>query len=255
VLSPIPTISPVAPGDSDVLTGSVLMWPMPAAPTGYLLCDGQAVSRATFLDLFTAIGTAYGTGDGSTTFNVPNFKGKAPVGLDAAQTEFDALAEAGGSKTFTPTGTVAAPTFTGTSNIATNGVSAGTPAGTVAAPVFTGSALGTHAHELPFTKTSGGTGALRMLAQSVFGSGASRASESVSAAPTASATANTVALSQAVTAGTPAGTNSAPAFTGSALGTHSHTVTPTGTNSAPIFTGAAGASLSPYLVLNFIIKA
>lgn len=64
-------------------------------------------------------------------------------------------------------------------------------------------ALTAHAHELPFTKLTGGTGALRMLAQSVFGSGTSRAPESVSAAPTANTTAATVALSQAVTGGTP----------------------------------------------------
>ncbi|MBO7344489.1 MAG: tail fiber protein [Clostridia bacterium] len=41
-------------------------------PTGYLLCDGSAVSRTTYADLFAAIGTTYGSGDGSTTFNIPN---------------------------------------------------------------------------------------------------------------------------------------------------------------------------------------
>lgn len=139
----------------------------------------------------------------------------------------------------TPAGTVAAPAFTGSSNQNTSAVTAGTPAGTVAAPVFTGTALGTHAHELPFIKAAGGTAQLKMLAQSIFGSGTSRAPESISAAPTANTTAAAVALSQAVSAGTPAGTNSAPAFTGSALGAHQHTLTPAGTNSAPAFTGNA----------------
>ncbi len=97
----------------------------------------------------------------------------------------------------------------------TGGASTATPAGTVTAPVFTGSAMATHAHELPFKKASGATGALSMVAQSIFGSGTSRASESVSAAPTNSTTSSAVALSQAVSAGTPAGTNSAPTFTGS----------------------------------------
>lgn len=237
-----------------MLTGTILMWPTAAAPTGYLLCDGAAVSRSVFLDLFTLIGETYGVGDGATTFNVPNLKGRVPVGVDSAQTEFDALGEAGGAKAVTPAGTVAAPVFTGSSG-STSLVSAGTPAGTVAAPVFTGSALAGHAHELPFTKVAGGTGALRMVAQSVFGSGTSRASESVSAAPTASATANAVALSQSVSAGTPAGTNSAPAFTGSALGTHQHTITPAGTNGAPAFSGASHSNLAPYLAINFVIKA
>jgi microcystin-dependent protein len=46
------------------------------APTGWLQCNGAAVSRTTYADLFTAIGTVYGTGDGSTTFNVPEIRGE-----------------------------------------------------------------------------------------------------------------------------------------------------------------------------------
>ncbi len=47
-----------------------------SVPTGFLLCNGQAVSRTTYADLFAVIGTLYGVGDGSTTFNVPDFRGK-----------------------------------------------------------------------------------------------------------------------------------------------------------------------------------
>lgn len=50
------------------------------APTGYLLCDGTAVSRATYAPLFAIISTTYGTGDGSTTFNVPDLRGRMPMG-------------------------------------------------------------------------------------------------------------------------------------------------------------------------------
>lgn len=53
-----------------------------AAPTGWLLCYGQAISRTTYATLFTAIATAYGVGDGTTTFNVPDMRGRAAVGLD-----------------------------------------------------------------------------------------------------------------------------------------------------------------------------
>lgn len=53
-----------------------------SAPSGWLLCDGSAVSRATYADLFTAISTAFGVGDGSTTFNLPDFRGRAVAGLD-----------------------------------------------------------------------------------------------------------------------------------------------------------------------------
>lgn len=51
------------------------------APSGWLLCDGAAVSRTTYASLFSAIGTTFGAGDGSTTFNVPDFKGRTAVGV------------------------------------------------------------------------------------------------------------------------------------------------------------------------------
>ena len=72
-------------------------------PTGYFLCDGQAISRTTYATLFGVISTTYGVGDNSTTFNVPNLKGKVPVGLDSSQTEFDARGETGGVKEVTLT--------------------------------------------------------------------------------------------------------------------------------------------------------
>jgi microcystin-dependent protein len=50
------------------------------APTGWSICDGSAISRTTFSDLFSVIGTAYGIGDGSTTFNLPDIRGRIPVG-------------------------------------------------------------------------------------------------------------------------------------------------------------------------------
>lgn len=81
------------------ITGSILMWGTTSAPTGFLLCDGSAVSRTTYADLFAVIGTTFGSGDGSTTFNLPNLKGKVPVGYNSAETEFDAMGESGGEKT------------------------------------------------------------------------------------------------------------------------------------------------------------
>lgn len=56
---------------------------VPGAPiTGWLYCDGSPVSRSTYADLFAAIGTTYGVGDGSTTFNLPDFRGVFLRGLD-----------------------------------------------------------------------------------------------------------------------------------------------------------------------------
>jgi microcystin-dependent protein len=84
-------------------TGGIMQFAGSTAPTGWLLCQGQAVSRTTFAALFASIGTTYGVGDNSTTFNLPNLQGRVPVGRDSAQTEFDALGETGGSKTVTLT--------------------------------------------------------------------------------------------------------------------------------------------------------
>lgn len=70
-----------------------------SAPQGWLICDGSAVSRTTYAALYAAIGTAFGAGDGSTTFNLPNAKGRMLVGRDAAQTIFDTLGETGGQTT------------------------------------------------------------------------------------------------------------------------------------------------------------
>lgn len=71
------------------------------APPGYLLANGQAVSRTGYPRLYAACSTRFGGGDGSTTFNVPNRKGRVGVGLDSAQTEFNTLGKTGGAKTHT----------------------------------------------------------------------------------------------------------------------------------------------------------
>ena len=56
-------------------TGMIAPFAMTSAPTGWLTCDGTAVSRTTYSDLFTAIGTTWGSGDGTSTFNVPDLRG------------------------------------------------------------------------------------------------------------------------------------------------------------------------------------
>jgi microcystin-dependent protein len=84
-------------------SGSISLYGGAAAPTGWLLCDGAAVSRTTYSELYAVVGDQYGSGDGSTTFNVPNLKGKVPVGLDTGDTDFATLAQTGGAKTHTLT--------------------------------------------------------------------------------------------------------------------------------------------------------
>jgi microcystin-dependent protein len=70
-----------------------------AIPAGWLLCNGTAVSRTAYAALFAILGTTHGAGDGTTTFNLPNLKGKVPVGKDTAQTEFATIGQTGGEKT------------------------------------------------------------------------------------------------------------------------------------------------------------
>jgi len=65
-------------------TGTITTYAGPTAPSGYLLCDGTAVSRTTYSDLFAICGTLYGSGDGSTTFNIPDLRGRVAAGFAAA---------------------------------------------------------------------------------------------------------------------------------------------------------------------------
>lgn len=65
-----------------VPTGSVLPFAGSSAPTGYLVCDGTQVSRTTYAALFAAIGTAHGNGNGTTTFHLPDYRGRFLRGKD-----------------------------------------------------------------------------------------------------------------------------------------------------------------------------
>jgi len=79
------------------LVGEIKMWGTASAPTGYLLCDGTAVSRTTYAALFAIIGTTFGTGDTTTTFNLPDYRGRMPIGVSGSY----ALAATGGAATTT----------------------------------------------------------------------------------------------------------------------------------------------------------
>lgn len=86
--------------------GCIEMYAGANAPSGWLKCDGSAVSRTTYAALFTAIGTTYGAGNGSTTFNLPNFNGRTPIGVGTSGTtgaSSHALASTGGQETHTHT--------------------------------------------------------------------------------------------------------------------------------------------------------
>ena len=79
-----------------VPTGTLHMWPTSVPPSGHLLCNGQAVSRTTYSSLFSILGTTFGSGDGSTTFNLPNYADRMPIG---AGTIASSVGASGGSAT------------------------------------------------------------------------------------------------------------------------------------------------------------
>lgn len=77
------------------MIGSIVPFTGSALPNGYLLCDGSSVSRTTYADLFSVIGTEFGSGDGSTTFNIPDLTGRLAIG----QSNEHLFASSGGEET------------------------------------------------------------------------------------------------------------------------------------------------------------
>ncbi|HRQ87098.1 MAG TPA: tail fiber protein, partial [Candidatus Saccharibacteria bacterium] len=141
-----------------------------SAPEGFLLEDGSAVSRTTYANLFNVIGTTFGNGDGSTTFNLPDSRGRVAVNK-STDTEFDSLGEKNGAKTVTLTeAQMPSHTHTGTTNSAGNhshsipncascggsgGVYAETWAGAYSSRSLNTNSAGSHTHS--FTTASAGS--------------------------------------------------------------------------------------------------
>jgi microcystin-dependent protein len=97
-------------------TGTIVPWSTSTAPTGFLKCDGSAVSRTTYAALFAVVSTTYGAGDGSTTFNVPDLQDRTAIGASVANSK--SLAQTGGANTVTPTGNISGST--GSTTLQTN---------------------------------------------------------------------------------------------------------------------------------------
>ena len=86
--------------------GAIKPWGKATAPAGYVLCDGAAISRTDYADLFAVISTTYGAGNGSTTFNVPDLQDNVAV----SKSNNKALASTGGANTVAATGNIAGST-------------------------------------------------------------------------------------------------------------------------------------------------
>jgi microcystin-dependent protein len=114
-------------GGLSIPVGAVFYFAANSAPTGYLTCDGSAISRTTYADLFAVVSTTFGIGDGSTTFNLPDLRGEFIRGFDAGK------------------GTDSGRTFGSTQGQAT------------AAPstAFTTNTAANHTHTIPYAVSSG----------------------------------------------------------------------------------------------------
>jgi microcystin-dependent protein len=97
-------------GIEGIPTATIVPWSDSSVPSGFLECAGAAVSRTTYADLFAIIGTTYGSGDGSTTFNLPDLQDNVAVGKSGTKN----LASTGGANTVTSTGNVGGSTANAT---------------------------------------------------------------------------------------------------------------------------------------------
>lgn len=96
--------------EGGIPTATIVPWTDSSVPSGFLECDGTAVSRTTYSALFAIVGTTYGAGNGSTTFNLPDLQDNVPVGKSGSK----ALASTGGANTVTSAGNVAGSTANAT---------------------------------------------------------------------------------------------------------------------------------------------
>jgi microcystin-dependent protein len=97
-------------GIEGIPTATIVPWSSASVPSGFLECDGSAVSRTTYATLFGIVGTTYGVGDGATTFNVPDLADNVPVG----KSNNKALASTGGANTVASAGSVGGSTANAT---------------------------------------------------------------------------------------------------------------------------------------------
>ncbi len=200
--------------------GVIRPWSKATAPDGYLLCNGAAVSRTTYADLFGVLSTTYGAGDGSSTFNVPNLQGKLPQGYDGNTYN---LAATGGANTVT----VALTNNQALSSNVTNNQSVSIT-GAISNTSLTEAQLASHTHTVDGMRVMGGR---------LEGSPTAPIGRPGNNTPTTNA------------AGSGTGHNHSHTLSGTLTGTVAVSSSLTGT-----VTASGTNSFSPFVVVNYIIK-
>jgi microcystin-dependent protein len=224
-------------------SGSIMQYAGTAAPTGWILCDGSAVSTTTYATLYGVIGSAFNTSGGQAapgagTFRVPLLTGRIPVGRDASNAAFDVLGETGGSAT-----SVASHTHTdGTLTAATT--SSGVVLNGTGSHAHSGSTteVGNHQHRTPMLAHVGASVAHAHTRDDYYSAAMGNFNAILDNKHTETAGIhqhfiNTTFVATGHTITDP---------------NHSHDVTgSTGVASAE----ATNGNLQPYIVVNYIIKA
>ena len=147
-------------GIEGIPTATIVPWSSASVPTGFLECNGAAVSRSTYSDLFAIVSTTYGVGDGSSTFNVPNLADNVPMGKSGTK----ALASTGGANTVA----VASSGNVGT-NTTTNINVSGTVGGSTANASLSTAQLASHSHGVDAKQAPPNNESTARLAKNRFG--------------------------------------------------------------------------------------
>lgn len=246
--------------DGNVLIGVIHEYTGSEAPTGYLLCQGQEISRTTYADLFQVIGTTYGSGDGSTTFHIPDMRGRVAVGLHSSDSDFDTMGKQGGSKTHALT-VEEMPSHTHAQNAHKHTASGSSGEAGAHGHSASSNSTGAHTHTVSGTAASGGSHAHNTwkvwstkYTYGTYDIIMTGAPADGRGNPTESAGAHTHTVSGTAASG---GSHSH-TITVNSSGAHTHTVSVT-VNSATAVNQLTGGGLAhnnmqPYLVLNYIIK-
>ena len=215
--------------------GTILPWSNSTLPSGYLNCDGAAVSRSTYSALFAIISTDYGAGNGSSTFNLPDLRDKVPLGVSSSK----AVASTGGAETVSSSGSISIGAITPAGNLSMSSITpAGNVGGNTGNTTIVNGTMPSHTHNMYMRNGQvSGNPSSTGITQFYINAGDGKQDVNTTASGGSGAHSHNMAASFSGTAVTPTGN-----FSGSS-------VTPSGS-----FSGSATSVVQPYVAVKFMIK-